>query len=398
MNPKTFYYSQGEGYCESFRLSQLAKEHGTPLYVYSKLALSDRCHRWKAAFSSYPTLSCFAVKANFSPSILKTIFSFGFGADVVSVGELNCALEAGAKAEQIVFSGVGKQEHEIRRALEVGILSFHVESEEEIADIRAIAESMNKPAPISFRVNPHIDAKTHPHIATGLYETKFGVPEADVRRIAQTLVGDPFIRLVGVSCHLGSQITELGPFQEAATRLTTLAADLQAMGHKLQILDLGGGLGIRYRDESPPAFEDLAKTILPLVRKTNLKLVLEPGRCLVAEAGILLTKVVRTKRSPVRKFVIVDAGMNDLIRPSLYGAYHEIETVREPSGQNEVVDIVGPVCETADCFGESRSIAPTAAGDLLMIRNAGAYGSSMASHYNVRPKAKEILVDGSRLV
>lgn len=396
MNTKSFYYRQGEGYCESIRLTELAKECGTPLYVYSKAGLSDNCHRWKAAFSTYPTLSCFAVKANFNKTILSTIFSHGFGADVVSVGEMEAALAAGARADQIVFSGVGKQSHEIARGLELGILSFHVESEEEIVDIREMAVKLDRQASISFRVNPHIDVKTHPHIATGLYETKFGIAENVIKRLAKDLVGDPHVRLIGLSCHLGSQLTELKPFQQAAERLALLSGELKSMGHRLSILDLGGGLGIRYADETPPSFEELAKTILPIVKKTELKLVLEPGRSIVADSGILLTRVIRTKESPVRRFVIIDAGMNDLIRPSLYGAFHAIEPVLQGELDSTPMDIVGPVCETADCFGESRRLPKVGKGDLLMIRHCGAYGSSMASDYNLRPRAKEILVDGSR--
>ncbi len=382
-------------YCESVPLSRIAEKVGTPAYVYSKAVLQENCHRIKGAFSSYPTLACYAVKANSNLTLLKNIFALGFGADVVSVGELERALKAGAKPEQIVFSGVGKKDDEIVRALEVQVISFNVESSEELERIRSIAAQTQKTASIMFRINPNIDAKTHPHISTGLYENKFGIFAEEAMKLAETIKDDPFVNLRGLSCHIGSQILEATPFADASAQMVALCAHLMREGHPLQMIDMGGGLGIRYDDETPVSAEDYAQAIIGPVRKLGLKLVIEPGRSVVATAGVLLSRVIGNKETPKKKFLVIDAAMNDLIRPSLYSAYHSIEPTKQSSGSKGLYDVVGPVCETGDCLGSDRKLPPLSPGELVVIREAGAYGASMASNYNTRPRAPEVLVDGA---
>lgn len=391
-----FWYRNGEAFCESVGLARIAKEVGTPAYIYSRAMLSENCHMIRGAFASYPTLPCYAVKANSNQAVLKQIFSHGFGADVVSVGELERALLAGAKPEQIVFSGVGKQETEIERAIEVGILSFNVESTGEIAMLERIATAKGVTVNIMLRLNPNIDVKTNPYIATGLYSTKFGIAEDEAMQIARTLADHPHIKLVGLSCHLGSQIFDIEPYQQTAVRLAGLAGECMALGHNLGYLDLGGGFAIQYKDEVPPSMESYAKAIFSAVRKTELRLIIEPGRSVVGNSGILLTRVIGTKKTPTKQFVIVDAAMNDLIRPSLYEAYHEILPVNQSNEVSVRVDVVGPVCETGDYLGLDRELPDAETGDLLFVTCAGAYGSSMASNYNSRPRAPEVLVDGTQ--
>lgn len=390
-----FWNKNGEEYCESVPLSKLAQEFGTPCYVYSEAALSENGHALKAAFSSYPTLPCYAVKANTNGVLLRSIFAMGFGADVVSVGELERALRAGAKPDQIVFSGVGKQKHEIERALTVGIFSFNVESGSELELLKEIASTHKIEIPFMLRVNPNIDVKTNPYIATGLYTTKFGIAEDEAMELARRLVDDEHLKLIGLSCHIGSQILEVRPFQEAAARMATLAGECAALGHPIQAIDLGGGLGIQYAEQSPPSMEDYAKALLGAVRKTELRLIIEPGRCVVGSAGVLLSKVVATKRTPKKNFVVLDAAMNDLIRPSLYEAHHTIGPVHHFEGMETLVDFVGPICETGDLLGLDRKVLWPERGDLFVIRDTGAYGYSMSSQYNSRPRAPEILVSGA---
>jgi len=382
-------------YCESVPLSRIAEKVGTPAYIYSKSILKDNCYRIKGAFSSYSTLACYAVKANSNLSVLKQIFSHGFGADVVSVGEMERALLAGANPMQIVFSGVGKKDDEIERALDVSILSFNVESSEELERIRQIAHRKNKLAPVMFRINPNIDAKTHPHISTGLYENKFGIFAEEALTLGNSIKDDSLVKLRGVSCHIGSQILEATPFSEAAIQMSLLATELMKQGHSLQMIDMGGGLGIRYDDETPVPAEDYAAALIGPVRKTGLKLLIEPGRSIVATAGVLLSRVIGNKRTPKKQFLVIDAAMNDLIRPSLYSAFHAIEPAKQVSTATGVYDVVGPVCETGDCLGHDRKLPQLTPGELVVIRDSGAYGASMASNYNTRPRAPEVMVDGT---
>lgn len=383
-------------YCEGVPLAKLADAVGTPAYIYSRATLERHARRLRDAFAEYPTLACFAVKANSNLSLLNMIFNEGYGADLVSMGELERALKAGVKPDTIVFSGVGKRLDEIQRALQVGILSFNVESAYELETISSAARALNKVAPICLRVNPNIDAKTNEKIATGLYSTKFGLPETELSELLTRIRGDKHLSMVGMACHIGSQIVELSPLREAAQRMAEISRGLQAQGLPLKLLNMGGGLGIRYRDETPPSLEDYAKTLLEAVRPTGLKLVIEPGRVLIGNVGVLLTRVQGVKRTSVRHFVVLDAAMNDLVRPSLYEAYHEIEPVRAPgtTAVNVTCDFVGPICETGDYLGKNREVPLPSAGDLFLIRGAGAYGSSMASQYNSRPRAPEVLVDG----
>lgn len=390
-----FVYQSGEAHCEGVALERIAQKVGTPVYVYSLATLRHHCDVITNAFSSHPTLPCFAVKANSNLSILREIFANGFGADVVSVGEMERALAAGAKASQIVFSGVGKTKKEIQRGIEVGILHFNVESLFELDLIGELAAGRKKPVDVCIRVNPNVDAKTNPYIATGLYSTKFGIAETDLPAVVEKISQLDNVRLVGLDCHIGSQITDLNPFKEAATRMVKLAMELKEQGHAIEHLDLGGGLGIRYKDENPPSMQDYANVLIEAVAPTGLKLIIEPGRSLVGNAGVLLTTVIGTKTTPKKNFIVVDAAMNDLLRPSLYRAYHDILPVkRQPDEKNVLADVVGPICETGDCFGNDRELPPMKAGDLVIVRTAGAYGATMAMNYNTRPKPPEVLVDG----
>lgn len=388
----------GQLHCEELPLSRLAEAVGTPAYVYSRGALAARCRALTSAFASHPTMACFAVKANSNLSVLREIFSHGLGADLVSIGELERALAAGAAPGKIVFSGVGKRDDEIARGLEAGIFTFNIESAYELEQVARVAAVRGVVAPVSLRVNPNIDAKTNEKIATGLYTTKFGLPEDDIDALVARVRALPSLRLVGLACHIGSQIVELGPMREAARRMCDLSLRLVRAGVPLACVDLGGGLGIQYDDETPPSFEAYAQELLAAVKPTGLPLVIEPGRVIVGNAGILLTRVIGVKRTPAKHFVVVDAAMNDLVRPTLYDAYHAIEPVlAPPSDAPEVLcDFVGPICETGDYLAKDRHAALPQPGDLLAIRSCGAYGSSMASRYNSRPMAPELLVDGAR--
>ena len=391
-----FQYQGNEVFCENIPLKRLAEETGTPAYIYSAATLDRHCRVLKEAFKDYPTLLCYAVKANHNLTILRRIFAAGFGADVVSIGELERSLRAGARPNEIVFSGVGKQVNEIERGLTAGILSFNVEYAGELEEIARLAAKVDQQVGISLRINPNIDAKTNPYIATGLYSTKFGLAEIDAKELLRSVQSNPHLKILGLACHIGSQITELGPFREAATRLVQLSRELMEEGFALQTIDLGGGLGVRYLSEEPPALEDYAATLLAQVKETGLKLLIEPGRAIVAHAGVLLTRVIGIKITAKKRFVIVDAAMNDLIRPSLYQAYHEILPVRRSSGTDSPADVVGPICETSDFLGRDRQLPELKAGDLLFVRGCGAYGSTMASNYNTRARAPEVLVEGSK--
>ncbi len=389
-------FRQGVGFCEERPLEILAKEFGTPLYIYSKSALHGIGRSLKQCFETYPTLVCYSVKANGNLSILRDYFSLGFGADIVSGGELDRALVAGCNPSKIVFSGVGKQSWEIERALNAGILSFNVESIDELTLLEKIARHYRKTAPIALRINPNIDIDSHPHIATGLYRTKFGFPESQLPDLCRIIKQSKGLSLIGISCHIGSQILELSPLVEAATEMARISQQLIGIGFRLEFIDLGGGLGICYRDETPPSFSDYAHAMIQAVKNTNLRIIIEPGRMLIGNVGALLTTVVGIKRSPERNFIIVDAAMNDLIRPSLYDAYHTILPADQRK-QSEIVksDIVGPICESGDFLGLDRSLPQPSVGDILVIKSVGAYGMSMASHYNTRPRPPEIMVEGS---
>ena len=388
-----FAYVGGELCAEGVPLSVLAKRYGTPCYVYSRAMLVDAFEAFDGAFKGVPHLVCYAMKANPSLAIVDLFAQLGSGFDIVSGGELARVLAAGGDAEKVVFSGVGKSDAEMEAALASAILCFNVESTSELDHLGAIAARIGKRAPISFRVNPDVDPRTHAYVATGRKESKFGVAFGDALSLYRRAAQMPSLAVRGIDMHLGSQITELAPYREAARRLLSLADALAAEGIALHHIDLGGGLGIRYRDESPVAIGDYAQMVRELMRGRRERLLFEPGRRLVAEAGVLLTRVRVMKPGEARNFAIVDAAMNDLLRPSLYGAWHGVDPVRPRSGDKTRFDVVGPICESGDFLAHDRLLA-LAEGDLLAVRNAGAYGMSMSSNYNARPRACEVLVDG----
>lgn len=392
-----FNYKNEQLFAEEVSVSEIIAQHGTPAYIYSRATLERHWHAFDKAFGAHPHLICFAVKSNSNLALLNIMARLGSGFDIVSQGELERVLAAGGDAGKVVFSGVAKSHSEIQRALEVGIRCFNVESVPELHRINQVAGELGKRAPISLRVNPDVDAKTHPYISTGLKENKFGVGVAQAReiyRLAQTL---PHIEIVGMDCHIGSQITELQPFLDAADRLLVLMAQLKEDGITLQHLDLGGGLGVPYNDEEPPhPSEYVAALLEKLSAYPELEIILEPGRAITANAGILVTKVEYLKASEDRHFAIVDTGMNDMIRPALYEAYMQITEVnRALAREKAVYDVVGPICETSDFLGKQRSLA-IAEGDLIALRSAGAYGATMSSVYNSRPRAVEVMVDGDQ--
>ena len=395
-----FHFAYGETgrlSAEAVDLHTVAGEVGTPTYVYSQATLTRHIRVFDEAFSGHPHLICYSVKANSNSAILRLLRDHGAGADIVSGGELDRALAAGLSPKQIVFSGVGKTEREMVDALDAGILAFNVESEPELALLDQVATARNKVAPVSLRVNPDIDAQTHPYIATGLNESKFGVPIGDAPRIAMDIAKRSGVALHGIDCHIGSQLTSMAPLLEALESVLTLVESLTADGHHIHHIDLGGGLGIPYRGESPPHPQEFGAAVVARLQGRPQTLILEPGRVIVGNAGILLTRVLYVKKTPSRTFVIVDAAMNDLLRPSLYQAHHEVWPVQRREGETEVpVDLVGPVCETADTFARNRPLQPVSPGDLLAIMSAGAYGFVMASNYNSRPRPAEVMVSGDR--
>lgn len=373
-------------------LEALAAQFGTPLYVYSAAAISERYRAFDAAFAGHPHRICYAVKASSSLGILQLLAGLGAGFDIVSGGELERVLRAGGAPGSVVFSGVGKSRAEIDHALAVGIGCFNVESTAELARIEAAAAAAGCVAPVSIRVNPDVDAATHPYISTGLKENKFGVSADRARALYAHAARSDALRIVGIDCHIGSQLTRLGPFEDALHRVLELVDLLAADGIALEHIDLGGGLGVRYSDEAPPTADAYARALLAVLGDRPQTLVFEPGRWLVGEAGVLLTRVEYEKDNEGRHFLVVDAAMNDLLRPALYESWHDIEPVTErPERTARVVDVVGPVCESADFLGKQRRLA-AAAGDLLAVRSAGAYGFGMASNYNSRNRAAEILV------
>lgn len=381
-------------HCENIPLTRLADEFGTPLYVYSQSALTEAFQAYTEAFSTLRPLICYAVKANGNLSILKHFASLGSGFDIVSGGELARVLAAGGDAGKTIFSGVGKSEAEIEFALNAGVLCFNVESLPELDRIQAVAERLGKTAPVSLRINPDVDAKTHPYISTGLKSNKFGIAYADALAAYRYAAGLGRLKIVGIDCHIGSQLTDLSPLVEACERILLLVDRLSEEGITLEHIDLGGGVGIVYDNETVPDLKAYAEAVGKLMSGRPLKLMLEPGRSLVGNAGTLLTRVEFVKQGEEKNFVIVDAAMNDLMRPALYEAYHHIEAVEPGNEAPFTADVVGPVCETGDFLGKNRTLA-CAAGDLLAVRSAGAYASSMAGNYNTRNRAAEVLVNGS---
>ena len=379
---------------------QLAAQYGTPLYVYDQAALTAAFAAYTQAFSGCQPLVCYAVKANGNLSVIRHFAQLGSGFDTVSAGEIARVLAAGGEAGKIIFSGVGKTEAEMEYALNAGIKCFNVESLPELERLNSVAARLGKIAPISFRINPDVDAKTHPYISTGLKANKFGIAMRDAEQAYQHAASLPHIQIIGVDCHIGSQLTDLSPLIAACQRLIALIDRLAAQGIALQHLDLGGGVGIVYKDEHTPDLYAYAQAVEPLLKARGLSLVLEPGRSLVGNAGVLLTRVEYVKHGEEKNFVVVDAAMNDLMRPALYQAYHAVENVSRPDAPKITADIVGPICETGDFIGKERQIG-AAQGDILVIRSAGAYASSMASNYNARCRAAEVMIDeqdNSRLV
>ena len=392
-----FQYKNDQLMAENLPVKQLAEQFGTPLYVYSRATLERHWHAFNNAFGEHPHLVCFAVKSNPNIAILNVMAKLGSGFDIVSQGELERVLAAGGDAAKVVFSGVAKSRQEIARALEVNIRCFNVESEAELLRINQIAGDMGKIAPISLRVNPDVDAHTHPYISTGLKENKFGVSVEQAREVYKLAATLPNIKIVGMDCHIGSQLTELQPFLDAVDRLIVLMEQLKQDGIHLKHLDLGGGLGVTYTDEKPPHPTDYAKALWEkLSAFSELEIIVEPGRAITANAGILVTKVEYLKSNESRNFAIVDAGMNDMIRPALYQAYMNIlEIDRTLAREEKIYDVVGPICETSDFLGKQRKLA-IAEGDYLAQRSAGAYGASMSSNYNSRPRTAEVMVDGDK--
>lgn len=395
MNP--FVYRDDRLHAEDVSCELIAREFDTPCYVYSRAAIEARYQAFEAAFAGRAHLICYAVKANSNLAILNLLARMGAGFDIVSIGELERVLRAGGDPGKVVFSGVGKRAEELRTALGMGIRCFNVESESELARLNEIAGQAGLLAPVSLRVNPDVDARTHPYIATGLSENKFGIDIETAESLYRRSENFPHIEFTGIDCHIGSQLTDLSPLVDALDRVLGLAERLSSAGVRIRHLDLGGGLGVRYRDEQPPAPADWAEALFAKLAGRDYEILLEPGRAIVAEAGMLLTRVEHLKRSPTHQFAIVDAAMNDLMRPSLYQAWHDIIPVRRSSQTSEsIYDVVGPVCETGDYLGKGRSLALDE-GDLLAVMGAGAYGASMSSNYNSRPRAAEVMVEGAKI-
>ena len=391
-----FHYRRGVLHAEGVPLSAIAAKVGTPTYVYAEATLRRHWEVVSQAFSGRPTLVCYSVKANSNLALLCRFADWGAGFDVVSGGELARVKRAGGQAGRTVFAGVGKTKEELQQALRSGVLLFNVESAEELELLDQVARTAGVRAPFAVRVNPHVDARTHRSISTGLRTSKFGVPLAEARGLYQRSRQLRGLVARGVDCHIGSQLTHVRPLAQAVRRVAALYRQLAAEGHPLQLLDVGGGLGIRYRQETPPAPAAWAQVLLKATGDIAATLVVEPGRVLVGNAGVLLTRVLYRKAGHARHFVVVDAGMNDLLRPALYGAEHEVVAVRQRRGKQVLADVVGPVCESTDTLAAGRQLVLPRQGELLAIRTAGAYGMSMASNYNGRPRPAEVLVSGRR--
>ena len=391
-----FQYRGDELYCEELPIREVAGTVGTPFYLYSLNTLESHFRAFQNAFSKIDHLICFSAKANSNISILRIFVRMGGGVDVVSGGELFRAMKAGASSDKIVYSGVGKREEEIEYALELPILMFNIESTQELVLIDRIAGRMKTRAPVALRVNPDVDPKTHPYISTGLKKNKFGIniqKSLDDYRLARTL---PHVKVIGVSCHIGSQLTEVSPFVEAVQRIKELVVKLQAEGMNIQYMDIGGGLGITYNQEEPPHPRDYAQALIKELDEIHCTLILEPGRVIAGNAGILVTKALYTKAGEEKNFIIVDAAMNDLIRPSLYGSYQRVQPLGRSDRPEWTADVVGPICESSDFLAKDRRLPRTEQGDLLAVMSAGAYGFSMSSNYNSRPRVAEVLVDKDR--
>jgi diaminopimelate decarboxylase len=387
-----FHYVDNALFCEDVPVSEIAEHVGTPFYLYSHATLRHHFLTFDKAFEGVPHLICFAAKSNSNLSVLSLFASLGGGLDIVSGGELFRGLEAGIPPNRIVYSGVGKREDEIVYALQSGILMFNIESFQELEFIDRCAARLKKKAPIALRVNPDVDPKTHPYISTGLKKNKFGLGMESAADVYKSATAFSHVEVIGISCHIGSQVTEVGPFVDALDRLKTLIASLETHGISIPYLDLGGGLGITYDQESPPHPNEYGRAILEALGELPCTLILEPGRVIVGNAGILVTKVLYTKSGETKDFVIVDAAMNDLIRPSLYDAYHAIQPVVQDQKGTITADIVGPICETGDFLARDREIPHVEAGNLLAVMSAGAYGFTMSSNYNSRPRVPEVMV------
>ena len=391
-----FVYRDGKLYCEDLPLDELADSVGTPCYVYSKRALVRAYTEFDQAFAAVDHKIFFAVKSNPSLAVLKLLADRGAGMDIVSAGELYRALKAGVPGERIVYSGVGKSPEEIRYALESGILCFNVESLPELAAIDQIADRLGTVAKVSLRINPDVESNTHEYTSTGTKETKFGISYDSALDCYRELRKFQNLKAYGIDTHIGSQVTELEPFVLAVKRLAELFVRLTEDGFLLEVIDIGGGLGIRYHDESPPSLAEYAEALLPILKPLSCRVILEPGRYISGPAGLLLTRMIYFKETGVRNFAVVDAGMNDLLRPSLYDAYHQVLPVLESSGKTVKMDVVGPICETGDWLAKDRLLPRLDQGDLLALLSAGAYSFTMSSNYNSRPRGAEVLVDGSR--
>ncbi len=396
-----FQYLEDELLCEGVRVADIAREVGTPFYLYSHATLRQHFRAFDSAFAEVPHITCFAMKSNSNLAILRLFAREGGGVDIVSGGELYRALKAGVPADRVVYSGVGKREEDLAYALRSDILMFNVESSQEIDRLADVAAGMGRRARIALRVNPDVDAKTHPYISTGLKENKFGIDIRQALEQYRRAAAMKSLEVAGVSCHIGSQLTQVGPFVDTLKRLTGLVRELSAGGIRVKYLDLGGGLGITYDQEAPPHPQEYAQAVRGELKDPELTLVLEPGRVIVGNAGILVTRVLYCKRSGEKTFFVVDAAMNDLIRPSLYGSFHGIQPVVRFAGREKVkADIVGPICESSDFLARGRELESYEPGELMAVMSAGAYGFSMSSNYNSRPRACEVMVreDGFRVI
>lgn len=397
-----FHFVDDDLYAEDLPVAEVAAAVGTPCFLYSARTVDDQFDRIQQAFAPVEHLICYALKANANPGVLSLLANKGAGADVVSGGELYLARKHGFPADKIVLAGVGKRDDEIRYALEQDILALHVESYQELQVVNALAAEAGKPAPVALRINPNVDIKGHPYVSTGRQADKFGIGESDVRRILTEFEDFGNVKIIGLHCHIGSQIKDVAPYRQALAVLRTWAEELRRLNHPLAYVDIGGGLGVQYENvfasdaEGMLRPETLAEGLLPDIRALGCKVLLEPGRALVAHAGILVTRVLYTKETQGKRFVIVDAGMNDLLRPSLYDAYHEIVPVERRTSKTVRVDVVGPICESGDFFGRDRDLPSVQRGDLLAVMTAGAYGYVLSSNYNARLRPPEVLVHGDR--
>ncbi len=390
-----FEYRNGELFCEDVPVKAVAGKVGTPFYLYSYGTFERHFRVFDGAFAGMPHLVCYSLKANSNGALVRTVAKLGGGADIVSGGELYRALEAGIPADRIVYSGVGKSAGELRYAIEAGIRMINIESEGELLVLKKLSRKMKKKVPVSIRVNPEIDPKTHPYITTGLKKNKFGILWGEAARLYREIAAEDYLAPVGISSHIGSQILELGPFIEAVTSLKSMILELRGQGIAIEMLDIGGGLGISYKDELPPHPDEYARAVKENLGDTGITLIMEPGRVIVGNSGIFVARMLYVKRTAGKTFYIVDGAMNDLVRPSLYNAYHEILPVDENKGKTLVVDLVGPICESGDFFAKDRELADLKEGSLVAVKGAGAYGFSMSSNYNSRRRVAEVLVRGS---